>query len=122
MSISSSGPKANRIARKIQSASTPRSPAQEILGCPRAVAKPLEDDLAVELDSAIRAEANPPCYRYRPSSLAGTITTPWTHSRREQEIKRAVAALSQYDDQTLSDLGIYRRADIEWVVRYCHDC
>ncbi|WP_445220602.1 DUF1127 domain-containing protein [Bradyrhizobium sp. Pa8] len=55
-------------------------------------------------------------------SLAVTISTFWAHWRREREITRAVAALSQYDDRTLRDLGICGRAEIERVVRFCHDC
>ncbi|MGY8708662.1 DUF1127 domain-containing protein [Bradyrhizobium sp. 18BD] len=42
--------------------------------------------------------------------------------RREREIRRAVAALQELDDRTLRDLGIRGRAEIEWTVRYCHDC
>jgi uncharacterized protein YjiS (DUF1127 family) len=44
------------------------------------------------------------------------------HWRREQEIRKAVAALSQFDEQTLRDMGIYSRSQIEQVVRYCRDC
>ena len=46
----------------------------------------------------------------------------WAHWRREREIKRAVAALAEFDDRTLRDIGISSRAEIEQVVRYCHDC
>ncbi|WP_441235147.1 DUF1127 domain-containing protein [Bradyrhizobium sp. 930_D9_N1_4] len=46
----------------------------------------------------------------------------WTHWRREQEIRKAVRALAEYDDRTLRDLGIQGRADIERMVRYCRDC
>jgi uncharacterized protein YjiS (DUF1127 family) len=46
----------------------------------------------------------------------------WKHWWREREINQAVAALSQYDDRTLRDLGINGRADIERVVRHCRDC
>jgi uncharacterized protein YjiS (DUF1127 family) len=46
----------------------------------------------------------------------------WAHWRREREIKRAVEALAQFDDRTLRDIGISSRAEIEQVVRYCHDC
>jgi hypothetical protein len=42
--------------------------------------------------------------------------------RREREISRAIAALMELDDRTLRDLGIRGRAEIEWTVRYCHDC
>jgi uncharacterized protein YjiS (DUF1127 family) len=46
----------------------------------------------------------------------------WTYWRREQEIRRAVGALAEYDERTLRDLGIQGRADIERMVRYCRDC
>ncbi|MCP3397860.1 DUF1127 domain-containing protein [Bradyrhizobium sp. CCGB20] len=55
-------------------------------------------------------------------SAGGTLTDLLSHSRREREIDRAVAALAKLDDQTLRDLGIQSRSDIEWTVRYCHDC
>lgn len=45
-----------------------------------------------------------------------------TDLRREREIRRAVAALMELDDRTLRDIGILGRADIERMVRYCHDC
>ncbi len=51
-----------------------------------------------------------------------TLRALWTHWRREREIKRAVAALAQYDDRILRDMGICGRSDIERMVRYCHDC
>jgi hypothetical protein len=44
------------------------------------------------------------------------------HGSREQEIKKAVAALAKLDDRTLRDLGIPQRSLIEQVVRYCRDC
>jgi uncharacterized protein YjiS (DUF1127 family) len=56
------------------------------------------------------------------AALGETAALLLTHWRREREINRAVAALSQYDDRTLRDLGISGRADIERVVRYCRDC
>jgi uncharacterized protein YjiS (DUF1127 family) len=44
------------------------------------------------------------------------------HLRKERDIKRAVDALSEFDDKTLRDIGIPHRSRIEYVVRYCHDC
>jgi hypothetical protein len=44
------------------------------------------------------------------------------HETREQEIRKAVAALAKLDDRTLRDLGIPQRSMIEQVVRYCRDC
>jgi uncharacterized protein YjiS (DUF1127 family) len=56
------------------------------------------------------------------AALGETAAALLMHWRREREIHRAVAALSDYDDRTLRDLGINGRADIERVVRYCRDC
>lgn len=84
--------------------------------------RPWEDDHAVEFERDVRADVPPSHHWSWPGSLAATIAARWTHWRREREIKRAVAALSQYDDRTLRDMGICGRADIEQVVRYCRDC
>jgi hypothetical protein len=46
----------------------------------------------------------------------------WSHPRREREIKRAVDALAELDVRTLRAIGIADRSQIDWVVRYCHDC
>jgi len=50
------------------------------------------------------------------------ITRRWAHWRRQREIKRAVAALMEFDDRTLRDIGIPCRSGIEQVVRYGRDC
>ncbi|MDA9399582.1 DUF1127 domain-containing protein [Bradyrhizobium sp. CCBAU 45389] len=55
-------------------------------------------------------------------SAGETLTLLLSHVRREREIRRAVAALAELDDRTLRDLGIRSRSEIEWTVRYCHDC
>jgi uncharacterized protein YjiS (DUF1127 family) len=50
------------------------------------------------------------------------ISSLWTHWRNEREIKRAVRALTQFEDQTLRDMGIPERSQIELTVRFCRDC
>jgi uncharacterized protein YjiS (DUF1127 family) len=57
------------------------------------------------------------------------LAKPWraiasrrAHWRRQREIKKAVAALTKFDDGTLRDIGIPHRSQIEQVVRYCRDC
>jgi uncharacterized protein YjiS (DUF1127 family) len=55
-------------------------------------------------------------------SLLKKIVSIQRHWRREHEIRKAVAALSQFDDRTLRDIGIHGRSEIEQVVRYCRDC
>jgi uncharacterized protein YjiS (DUF1127 family) len=56
------------------------------------------------------------------TSYRGRVVTLWKYWRRERKIKKSVAALADFDDQTLFDMGIPRRSQIEQVVRYCHDC
>jgi uncharacterized protein YjiS (DUF1127 family) len=51
-----------------------------------------------------------------------SIACRWAHWRREREIKKAVAALAEFDDRTLRDMGIPHRSEIEQVVRYGRDC
>lgn len=50
------------------------------------------------------------------------VASRWAHWRRERAIKRAVSGLAKFDDQTLRDIGIPHRSQIEQVVRYCRDC
>jgi uncharacterized protein YjiS (DUF1127 family) len=45
----------------------------------------------------------------------------WMHWCQEQRIKRTVAALAQFDDRILWDVGIPERSQIEEVVRHCRD-
>ena len=45
------------------------------------------------------------------------IASRWAKWRREREVKEAVAALAQYDDRTLRDMGIPHRSQIEQIVR-----
>jgi len=42
--------------------------------------------------------------------------------QRELEIRKAVEALSKFDDQTLRDMGISSQLGLEYTVRYCRDC
>jgi uncharacterized protein YjiS (DUF1127 family) len=56
------------------------------------------------------------------TSLKKAILSFHAHRRKEREIRKAVAALSEFDDRTLRDLGIPSRSEIEQVVRYCRDC
>jgi uncharacterized protein YjiS (DUF1127 family) len=56
------------------------------------------------------------------TSYRGRVVILWKYWRRERKIKKSVAALADFDDQTLFDMGIPRRSQIEQVVRYCHDC
>ena len=62
-------------------------------------------------------------YRRTLTTSAGSLRTMLAErGRREREIKKAVAALAKLDDQTLRDIGIPQRSQIEQVVRYCRDC
>jgi len=65
----------------------------------------------------------PPPWRRNPLALIyDAAAASWANWRRERKIKQAVAALAEFDDRTLRDIGIPCRAEIEQVVRYCHDC
>lgn len=50
------------------------------------------------------------------------VTSRWTNWDRERGIKKAVAALAEFDDRTLRDMGIPSRSQIEHIVRYCREC
>jgi uncharacterized protein YjiS (DUF1127 family) len=50
------------------------------------------------------------------------ISSLWTYWRNEREIKRAVRALTEFEDQTLRDMGILERSHIEFTVRFCREC
>jgi hypothetical protein len=49
------------------------------------------------------------------------IASRWAKWRRDREIKQAVAALAQYDDGTLREMGIPHRSQIEQIVRVGRD-
>lgn len=51
------------------------------------------------------------------TSLGETVLTLGWHWRREQKIKKTVAALAKLDDRTLRDIGISDRSQIERTVR-----
>jgi uncharacterized protein YjiS (DUF1127 family) len=50
------------------------------------------------------------------------VASRWARWHRERELKKAVAALAEFDDRTLRDMGIPHRSEIEQVVRYGRDC
>jgi uncharacterized protein YjiS (DUF1127 family) len=64
-------------------------------------------------------------YRFvRPGWLAilrRAVASRWAKWRQEREVRKAVAALAEYDDRTLRDMGILDRAHIEQRVRVGRD-
>jgi uncharacterized protein YjiS (DUF1127 family) len=84
--------------------------------------QPSENSDVVELTRATWTDARPARHWNWLTSLGETVATLWTRWRRERQIKRGIAALAQYDDRSLLDLGICGRSDIERVVRYGRDC
>jgi uncharacterized protein YjiS (DUF1127 family) len=76
----------------------------------------------IQLGQGSALDARPPRHRNLLAFIYDAGAALWAHWRREREIKRAVAALAEFDDRTLRDIGISSRAEIEQVVRYCHDC
>jgi uncharacterized protein YjiS (DUF1127 family) len=92
---------------------------------PTATGHEHETDLLSEnirLGSGSTLDVRPPRHRSLLALIYDTAAALWARWRREQEIKRAVVALAQFDDRTLRDMGIASRSEIEHVVRYCHDC
>ena len=87
------------------------------LGEPSATDRPAGRD-----DRLDAVEFGQPNRRHWLTSCRGSVVTLWRHWRLERRIKKSVAALADFDDQTLFDMGIPRRSQIEQVVRYCHDC
>ncbi len=55
------------------------------------------------------------------SRIWRAIASRWAKWRREREIKEAVAALAEFDDRTLRDIGILDRSRIEQAARYGRD-
>jgi len=76
----------------------------------------------VELDRVRPRDAQPERHWTWLRAAGETVSALTTQLRREREIRRAIAALEDLDDRTLRDLGIRGRSEIEWTVRYCHDC
>jgi uncharacterized protein YjiS (DUF1127 family) len=83
--------------------------------------QPSDSSSAIELARDMWSDPRPPRHWSGLRSLGETVATLWNDWLRERRIKRGVAALAQYDDRTLRDLGICR-SDIERVVRYGRDC
>jgi uncharacterized protein YjiS (DUF1127 family) len=49
------------------------------------------------------------------------VASGWANWRREQEIRQAAAALAEFDDRSLWDIGISGRSGIEYAVRHGRD-
>jgi len=60
--------------------------------------------------------------RSRLRSPGKAITTPQPDLKDERRIRRAIHALSKFDDQILRGMGIPDRSQIELIVRFCHEC
>jgi uncharacterized protein YjiS (DUF1127 family) len=46
----------------------------------------------------------------------------WAHWKNEREVRRAVRALAELDDETLREMGIQDRSQVEFTVRFCREC
>lgn len=104
---------------------SPQHPAQRgptATGHVHATALLYESKNVIQLGSVAALDARLPRHRNLLAFLYDATARLWAHWRREREIKRAVAALTQFDDRTLRDMGISSRSEIEQAVRYCHDC
>lgn len=76
----------------------------------------------VKLDRVLPLQAQPERHWNWLRAAGEKVAALPAQLRREREIRRAVAALNELDDRSLRDLGICCRSEIEWTVRYCHDC
>ena len=83
---------------------------------------PSENRNIIQLGGGSAIDARSPSHRNLLALIYDTGAALRTRWRREREIKRAIAALAEFDDRTLRDMGIPSRSEIEHVVRYCHDC
>jgi uncharacterized protein YjiS (DUF1127 family) len=104
---------------------SPQHPAQRgptATGHVHGTALLYESKNVIQLGSVAALDARLPRHRSLLAFLYDATARLWAHWRREREIKRAVAALTQFDDRTLRDMGISSRSEIELAVRYCHDC
>jgi len=54
--------------------------------------------------------------------FVGLFVSAWSRWRREREINRSIAALSEVDDRTLRDIGIHHRVHIPSIVRHGRSC
>jgi len=88
----------------------------------RGASQPLQGPNVITPELAAWAEQRPRDGGGWMAGLGEQVVGLWTHWRQEQEIRRAVRALAEFDDRTLLDIGIRGRADIERMVRYCRDC
>ncbi|QOZ27977.1 DUF1127 domain-containing protein [Bradyrhizobium sp. CCBAU 51753] len=88
----------------------------------QACAQPLESSVTSGLEWAVSADARPQRRWSWLSSIGGTVAAIWRYWRREWAVQTAVAALAEYDDRTLRDMGICGQSDIERVVRQSGDC
>ncbi|WP_035674970.1 DUF1127 domain-containing protein [Bradyrhizobium liaoningense] len=80
------------------------------------------NDKAVKCGRVLPCDAQPARRWNWLRSIGEMLAVLPMYSRREREIRRTVAALMELDDRTLRDLGIHGRSEIEWAVRYGHDC
>ncbi|MCC8935529.1 DUF1127 domain-containing protein [Bradyrhizobium sp. Arg68] len=108
---------ASATARKPRSARVQQLPAIE-----QASSQLLENSVTVGLGGAVSADPRPQRRWSWLSSIGGTVAAIWRYWRREWAVQTAVAALAEYDDRTLRDMGICGQSDIERVVRQSGDC
>jgi len=107
-------------ARNRQPAADAGEPPQPAPSSPGAEAESTGN--VVELDRVRPRDARPERHWTWLRAAGETVSALTAQLRREREIRRAIAALQDLDDRTLRDLGICSRSEIEWTVRYCHDC
>jgi uncharacterized protein YjiS (DUF1127 family) len=102
-----------------------RQSSEEVLGHANGVRASTESP---SISPRFEPEEDPKRDSPRPGwlrTISAVAATPWTSSwawfRHEREIRQAVESLRRLDDNTLRDIGIPDRSQIEWRVRQRRD-
>jgi uncharacterized protein YjiS (DUF1127 family) len=92
--------------------------------CGSASAEHAQDTHVSSFDNGVarpgRTTADAGSFRWL-TSLKKAILSLHAYWRRERDVRKTVAVLSEVDDRTLRDMGIVNQTDIERTVRCCQD-
>jgi uncharacterized protein YjiS (DUF1127 family) len=83
---------------------------------------PSADDSLAKFYGFASLDAERPSDRGWRTKAWATVASRWARWHREREIKKAVAALAEFDDRTLRDIGIPHSSEIERVLGCGRNC